>query len=73
MSRIGEPSSCRASGAGCETAVGVVERWAVIDEYRGTSMGDMDDAGSHDGKCSPSGTCAPPFWKYGTIGTVQLA
>ena len=58
--------------SGARSGVVVVAGCTAIEEYTGTSTEDMDDAGSHDGRCSPSGTCAP-FWKYGTIGTVQLA
>lgn len=56
---VGKAWSSRAPGADSGVAIGVVEGRTAIEEYTGTSMGDMDDAGGHDGRCSPSGTCAP--------------
>jgi hypothetical protein len=70
---VGRSCSLEASGAGFGVTTGAGGGYTAMDGYVETStMGDTDDGGSHDGRCLPSGTCAPPFWKYGTIGTTQL-
>ena len=74
MSMVGRSCSLEASGVGLGVTTGVGVGYTAMDGYVETSMmGDMDDGGSHDGRCLPSGTCAPPFWKYGMIGTTRLA
>ena len=74
MSMVGRSCSLEASGAGVGVTTGAGGGYTATDGYVKTStMGDMDDGGSHDGRCLPSGTRAPPFWKYGTIGTTRLA
>lgn len=70
---VGSRSLELASGAVSGAAVGVVAGYTAMEGYAGISIEDMDDGGSHDGRCSRSSTCGPPFWKNGTMGTVQLA
>jgi hypothetical protein len=62
-------ASCAASGA----SVGGWEEYIAIGVYLGTSIEDMDDDGSDDGRAAWSGTCPPPCWRYGTMGTDWLA